>query len=113
VNFGLDYEGTFARDTVLWGLLITQMKIRGHRIYLFTLKTTTEAASIPASATSQMTATYATSRRSKEDYARSRGIVIDVWIDNNPKSIYNGAREVTRDMSVSRRGTQPKKLDDY
>lgn len=86
----VDYDGTFTALPSELLAFINLLKKQGHRVICCTMRTEEEAESIHP-ALSCMVEVFATSRQAKAEYLSVRGIVPDIWIDDNPRWIYTHA----------------------
>jgi len=106
MNIALDYDDTFTLDEPLWRTFIANAEAAGHRCYVVTCRCDTDenreevfalghSHAPPNSAVVVRTGLpvyrhHFTGLAAKDWYMRERGIVIDVWIDDQPSSIVNG-----------------------
>jgi hypothetical protein len=84
MNIGLDYDETYTRDPELWNGLITHARMRGHMIYVVTMRADSIEERVPPHVAMRVHGVYYTDRRAKRDFMTRRGILIDVWIDDCP-----------------------------
>lgn len=89
MNLGLDYDGTYSADPEFWDSFVALAKAYGHKVYCVTARRETlenvQECDVPG------VLTYFTSLAPKDWYMREkRGIVIDVWIDDDPGVIVHG-----------------------
>lgn len=88
---GLDYDDTFTRDPAGWTQFINLMTKRGHSVYIVTWRC--EGGEIlPVYADMQYwkaecEGIYPTGRKAKAKFMAEQGILVDVWIDDNPAAI--------------------------
>lgn len=86
---GLDYDDTYTRDPSAWTNFIAMMDSAGHDVYLVTWRTPSEAAAmfLTPIARKYLRGIYPTSRKAKAKFMAEQGIIVDVWIDDNPSAI--------------------------
>lgn len=89
LNIGLDYDDTYTRDIELWNAFIAYARKRGHKVYLVTWRFPEECAIVHRDLAGKVDGIYPTSRLAKEKYMYSKGIRIDIWIDDNPSAVLN------------------------
>ncbi len=77
----LDYDKTYTLDPEFWDSFISSASKRGHEVFCATMRHETEPIEIPC-------AVIYTSRKAKAAYLKERGIVPDIWIDDNPAWLY-------------------------
>jgi hypothetical protein len=90
VNIGFDYDDTFTRDPAGWSQIINFLTKRGHKVYIVTWRTTAECMRVHAEMQYwkvDIEGIFATHRTAKEPYMNQRGIIIDVWVDDNPRAV--------------------------
>lgn len=88
LTIGIDYDDTYTADPDLWRTFIAIAQVRGHKIVCVTCRRETmdnvQDCDIPG------VLTYFTGGAPKDWYMREKGIVVDVWIDDYPRSVYEG-----------------------
>lgn len=89
LTIALDYDGTVTADPELWKTFLKQAKSRRHRVAIVTMRYPEEPI-LDTIAAMAWRVIY-TSRRAKENFLSSRGIHIDIWIDDNPGYIFSDA----------------------
>ena len=94
MNISLDYDNTYTLDPEGWDAVVDVMKLRGHKVYVVTLRTPSEGDDVRRQLSDKAEAIIFTSRGAKADCVQMLGISIDVWIDDMPWFIYNDARPV-------------------
>lgn len=90
LTIALDYDGTVTADPDLWKTFMKQAKSRRHRVAIVTMRYPEEA--ILDSIAAMAWRVIYTSRRAKEEFLTSRGIYVDIWIDDNPNYIFSDAQ---------------------
>lgn len=93
-TFGLDYDGTFTADPVLWSQFVSIARAAGHRFFMVTARRDTEENNAQIDADldhyeCQMRVIF-TGLASKIYTCEQRGIKIDIWIDDDPTSLVRG-----------------------
>lgn len=81
---GLDYDDTWTRDPDGWFDAMMALKMRGHTIYGITMRYPREAGGMDSRYDQICTQILFTGRKAKKKFAGDAGIVVDVWIDDNP-----------------------------
>lgn len=81
MKIALDYDGTYTRDPEFWNHVIGFAKSRGHQVYCVTARRPDEVMQMPCQI-------IFSSRRAKTTAVREAGLVIDIWIDDNPQFIF-------------------------
>lgn len=93
MNIGLDFDGTFTAAPELWKAFISLAHESGHKVYIVTCRTDSEEnkADIADQSGLRPHRIYMTSGSAKSWYCEQvRGVKMDLWIDDNPKTIING-----------------------
>lgn len=88
---GLDYDDTWTRDPDGWFTAMMALKMRGHTIYGITMRYPREASGMDSRYDQVCEQILFTGRRAKRSFAEGRGILVDVWIDDNPVWVDNSA----------------------
>lgn len=83
----LDYDDTYTRDPQMWNDLIGIMQRAGHTVYCVTMRAPAEGRAVKESLESRVDGIFFTARQAKRDFMNTRGIQIDVWVDDNPAFI--------------------------
>ena len=83
----LDYDKTYTKAPELWNQFITLTLAQGHQIILVTMRSKEEMGEV-YKALKNIIPIYHTSRSAKSCYLRRHGIEPDIWIDDNPVTIY-------------------------
>lgn len=87
MNIGLDYDDTFTRDKIGWIKFIDLMRQRNHKVYIVTWRNEAESVKLYQEFGDFVDGVYPTNRLAKEPYMKAQGILIDVWIDDNPRAV--------------------------
>lgn len=88
MTIAIDFDGTYSADPTLWDAFITHAKSRGHKVICVTARRETEENVAECDVPGVLT--YFTSLSPKDWYMRERGIVVDIWVDDDPKVIVHG-----------------------
>lgn len=84
----LDYDETYTKDPVLWGLFVAQARYRGHTIYCVTCREEAHGGQEVKDMLSLIVdGIYFTNGEMKEKYMLQQGIFVNVWIDDCPAMI--------------------------
>ena len=81
----LDYDRTYTRDPRLWDMFIRLCQDRGHQVVCATMRDNSEPIE-PGLAIE----TFYTARTAKGRHLIMAGIEPDIWIDDDPLSIFQG-----------------------
>ena len=84
MNVALDWDDTYTRDPQMWNDIIGVMQQNGHNVYCVTVRAPAEGRAVKEALESRVDGIFFTARRAKRDFMNSRGINIDVWIDDSP-----------------------------
>jgi len=89
MNIGLDFDDTYTRDPDAWNKFIADFTSRGHKIYCTTFRTPGQSQQVYDSIGKVIgnDNCYFTAYSAKRKYMQSKGIMIDVWIDDMPMLI--------------------------
>lgn len=93
LTFGLDFDNTYSIDPEFWNKFIDTAHAKGYVVLCITQEDSDSQAQYD-----KVTSTigkvigdkncYFTAGKAKMDYCDKHDIVIDIWIDNNPKRIF-------------------------
>lgn len=86
----LDYDDTYTRDTLMWDQFIRLAIASGNSVICVTMRHEGESADVRESI-GRLCAIYCTGRRAKLEYMTAIGRIPDVWIDDSPMFIVQGA----------------------
>lgn len=89
MNIGMDFDDTYTRDPKAWNDFIRSFRSRGHKVYIVTWRFESESNDLYLNLGNFVDGIYPTGRLAKEKFMYSKGIRIDVWIDDNPSAILN------------------------
>lgn len=92
MNIAIDYDDTYTRDPDFWKMVISAAEFRGHKVYCITARSPAQDIDVLDSIGKIIGHDNClfTSMRAKKKYAYSKGIRIDVWIDDLPVFVDNG-----------------------
>ena len=102
-NISFDYDNTITEDLYGFIEVIKLLRNRGHRIYIITMRYTSEFISETKTFESMVDGIICTGRQSKRQAALQAGIKIDIWIDDEPRAINENANQIWG--SASEEGT--------
>ncbi len=101
---GLDYDGTITRDPDMWFALMKMMQAHGHEVHIVTMRhgieaemcrTPMDARFLKGADGVHFTGNSETfDRDAKLPHMESKGIRVDIWIDDNPKAVHLSARQI-------------------
>lgn len=89
MNIAIDYDGTYTADPLLWGRFIADAELLGHKVYCVTQRRQTEMANMVIPEVPKHRIICA-DMGSKIYAADSIKLKIDVWIDDDPRSLVHG-----------------------
>ena len=94
MNLSVDYDDTFTRDPIFWGLVIDLAQSRGHKVYCITSRSVRHADEVYDDLEKKLgrDAIMFTAGLPKKAYAYKNNVKIDVWIDDAPFFIDNGIK---------------------
>ena len=89
----LDYDETWTRDPETWKKVVAVLRMAGHTVYCVTMRYDNhhEKTEVGSQLNGVVDAIFFTGRRAKSDFMYEQGIKVDVWIDDMPLFIYQGA----------------------
>lgn len=88
LTIAIDYDDTFTADTTAWTKAIELLQTFGHRIVCISARMDTISqrheleCALPANV--DVFLSYGSQKR---EYAKARGLNIDIWIDDMPEAI--------------------------
>lgn len=91
MNISLDYDNTYTRDPAYWDKFIALTRQYCHTVYCVTMRYPSEGDDVIKNLEGKVSDIFFTSRQAKKDFMFSKGICIDVWIDDMPFFIDNSA----------------------
>jgi hypothetical protein len=86
VKIALDFDGTYTEDPMFWSDMIESAKDFGHDVCIVTFRHPNQTHEY-LRILEQWIPVHFTSGVSKRKFMEERGIVIDVWIDDQPELI--------------------------
>lgn len=93
-SISLDYDGTYTADPELYLEFTKEAILRGHKIYVVTMRYPSELASIDPKLVEVATMVIPTSRQAKRPFVKSLGIEINIWVDDNPRAVEEDASQI-------------------
>lgn len=90
---GLDYDGTFTSDPFLWMEFYWNCIERGHTIFVITMRYESEIDTMESGLV-KVAQIFFTGRKAKRSFMLSKGIKIDVWIDDHPEAVTMDADQI-------------------
>lgn len=101
MNIGLDYDGTITAEPNGFSVFVDTMRKLGHKVYIVTMRYDSECLNDEAFMywKHKVDGIIATNRKSKKQAADKKGLIIDVWIDDNPEAVYMDASEIWKQPS--------------
>lgn len=89
MRISLDYDDTYTRDPSTWDKIIALLKEAGHEVLVVTARKDVHREEVEHSLCYRVHTTdiYNTNLKAKKEYMDNLGIIIDVWIDDNPSAI--------------------------
>lgn len=90
---GLDWDGCSSNDPIGFMTFAQMMRQRGHKVFIVTMRYPSELKEI-SGFRSLVDGIYPTSRQAKRPYMVSQGIMVDVWIDDNPEAVHMSAEQI-------------------
>lgn len=99
MNIGLDWDGTCSVDIELFLMFVKLARARQHKVYIVTMRYPSEVSNpphkaIPPEFIKETDGIIFTCREAKRKVVDEMGIVINVWIDDNPTAVEKHAREI-------------------
>lgn len=85
----LDYDGTYTADPELWLEFVKHASRNGHKVICITMRFPHENTIDPR--LTELIDVMCTSRKAKKQFARTQGVVPDIWIDDNPEWLFDDA----------------------
>jgi hypothetical protein len=90
LNIAIDFDDTLTADPVLFRLFIDQARRLGHKVFLVTARRDTDENREEIESFLEHHGieilTWYTGLQSKVEFMKSKGIKIDVWVDDNPRA---------------------------
>ena len=95
MHISLDFDDTYTRDPQMWNKFINLAKLSGHNVYCVTFRFPEQSQQVYESIGQVIgnDCCYFTAYTAKRSYMQSKGIMIDVWIDDMPMLIDAGANQ--------------------
>lgn len=101
MNIALDFDDTFTRDPDFWLKFVLLCRNHGHRIYCVTARDTNGSEEVFRELGQYIGEEncFFTGMKAKRSFMWRQGIIIDVWIDDNPGAITNGVADDVENSS--------------
>jgi hypothetical protein len=95
MNISLDFDDTYTRDPKMWDNFINLARLFGHNVYCVTFRFPEQSEQVYDTIGKVIgnDSCYFTSYNAKRPFMQSKGIMIDVWIDDMPILIDAGVNE--------------------
>ena len=93
ITISLDYDDTFTKDPVLWRHFSRDARQRGHRVVVCTMRYEGQESVAVIKSLGDIIPSedfYFTGRQLKREFMESRGVKVDIWIDDKPEYIVAG-----------------------
>ena len=89
MNISIDFDETYTRDPEFWNYFLETCKSYGHEVWCITLRSEAEGAQVLATIGKKIgnDRCFFTNREPKRAFAWSKGVRIDIWIDDMPMVI--------------------------
>jgi hypothetical protein len=91
MRIGIDYDGTFTAAPEFWRNVMTLAHRHGHEVVCVTMRRT-DGAGGPDPMTFPGQVVF-TAGKAKAEHCAEIGLVVDVWVDDNPHYILNDVRQ--------------------
>ena len=89
MNIALDYDDTYTRDPRFWDAVISLAEYIGHTVFFCTCRG--EHDNNEDMKTPDGVVVYFTNGEAKKPYMARIGIKVDIWIDDMPELLVEGA----------------------
>jgi hypothetical protein len=87
LTFGIDFDGTFAADPLLFRELVALIRKHGHKAIMVTQRCRKFKDEVEDVVRMDDLPIVYASGQSKEDAALQAGFVVDIWLDDVPWSV--------------------------
>lgn len=96
MNISLDFDDTYTRDPALWDQFARSAIYAGHNVYLVTMRFPEQGDEVynTIGKIIKRDNIHFTCHQGKRAFMWSKGIRIDVWIDDMPDAIVRGIEQV-------------------
>ena len=86
MTIAIDYDDTYTVDPDFWNDVIMLAQRRGHEVVVVTARPDTEEMRCEMRGVFDMweVVVYCSGDEPKADYARRKGLAVDVWVDDSP-----------------------------
>lgn len=93
MNIAFDWDGTVTRAEEEFRIFAALLRKMGHKVYIVTMRYPSELAEINAWK-DIVDGIIPTSRMAKRTATAEAGVIIDVWIDDNPEAVIKNASDI-------------------
>ncbi len=83
----LDYDDTYTADSVLFDIFVNLARAKGYEIHIVTMRHDSE----PITLSCEVDQIHYTDRKAKKAYMESKGLLVDIWIDDRPDFVIKDA----------------------
>jgi hypothetical protein len=89
MKIAIDYDDTYTRDPLMWNWFVAQARERGHEVYCVTARSEQSLDEVRFTLGQHLEPgnVVGTNHKAKRKFMADRGIMIDVWIDDQPEMI--------------------------
>lgn len=91
---GMDYDGTFNIAPQPWTNALTELKMHGHTIILATMRYPSEGLEGVENLDLWNYVVYTSRKAKRKEVLLQTGLIVHVWIDDNPAAIDKDAKEI-------------------
>ena len=90
MNIMIDYDGTYTADIAMWRGILPLMQLEGNKVYLVTSRGMDTPVELVKDFIDMKISIIYCTWRAKRTVCEEQGIMIDIWIDNDPYYIDTG-----------------------
>ena len=94
VTFALDYDGTVTSAPQAFLNFVKELRAIGNKVYIVTMRYPSECDTILQEFKDNVDGIIATSRGPKLEAIEKLGLVMNIWIDDNPRAIFESAKQI-------------------
>lgn len=96
MNIGLDWDGTVTTNPAAWAAVVGTLTAAGYNVHIVTMRYQSEVDRDPEMQDFRklVTEIHATGRQGKEAFMLKKNIVINIWIDDNPRAVHFSAEQI-------------------
>ena len=97
MNIALDYDNTLTLDVRTWENVVALLSRAGHSVYLVTARLDSSMGPLEwLREHPNIKGVFNTNLQAKRPYMEDRGIEIDVWIDDMPRSVNEDIPDINK-----------------